>query len=58
MSGVWGTITDSNWTDNDAKVVCWTLGHFRPGIYKPFVHIMQYIAIHNKFLFIYCLELE
>ena len=33
MSGVWGTITDSDWTDDDARVVCRKLGHFRPGIY-------------------------
>ena len=31
MSRVWGTITDSDWTDNDARVVCRKLGHFRPG---------------------------
>ena len=31
MSGVWGTITDSDWTDNDARVVCRKLGHFRAG---------------------------
>ena len=31
MSGEWGTITDSDWTDNDARVVCRKLGHFRPG---------------------------
>ena len=31
MSGVRGTITDSDWTDDDARVVCRTLGHFRPG---------------------------
>ena len=33
MSGVWGTITDSDWTDDDARVVCRRMGHFRPGIY-------------------------
>ena len=32
MSGVWGTITDSDWTDEDATAVCRKLGHFRPGI--------------------------
>ena len=32
MSGVWGTITDSDWTDDDARVVCQKLGHFTPGI--------------------------
>ena len=31
MSGEWGTITDSDWTDDDAVVVCRKLGHFRPG---------------------------
>ena len=32
MSGVWGTITDSEWTDNDARVVCRKLGYRRLGI--------------------------
>ena len=31
MSGVWGTITDSDWTDDDARVVCRKLGHFKTG---------------------------
>ena len=31
MSREWGTIADSDWTDNDARVVCRKLGHFRPG---------------------------
>ena len=29
--GIWGTITDSEWTNNDAQVVCRKLGHFKPG---------------------------
>ena len=33
MSGVWGIITDSDWTNEDATVVCRKLGHFRPGKY-------------------------
>ena len=32
ISGTWGTITDSEWTNNDARVVCRKLGHFKPGI--------------------------
>ena len=33
ISGTWGTITDSEWTNNDAQVVCRKLGHFRPGTF-------------------------
>ena len=31
MSREWGTIADSDWTDDDAAVVCRKLSHFRPG---------------------------
>ena len=31
ISGTWGTITDSEWTNNDAQVVCRKLGHFKAG---------------------------
>ena len=31
ISGTWGTITDFEWTNNDAQVVCRKLGHFKPG---------------------------
>ena len=31
LSGEWGTIIDSNWTNDDAEVVCKKLGHFKPG---------------------------
>ena len=32
LSGIWGTITDSDWTNEDAVVVCRKLRHFKPGI--------------------------
>ena len=32
MFGVWSTITDSDWTNDDARVVCWELGYRKPGI--------------------------
>ena len=43
MSRVWGAITDSDWTDDDATVVCRALGHFRPGFYKLCVRAMPYV---------------
>ena len=29
--GSWGTITDTQWSRNEAQVLCRTLGHFKPG---------------------------
>ena len=31
FSGTWGTITDSDWTSDDAQAVCRTMGYFKPG---------------------------
>ena len=31
FSGTWGTITDSDWTSDDAQAVCRKLGYFKPG---------------------------
>ena len=45
MSGVWGTISDSDWTDEDAAVVCRKLGHFRPGI----TCIQVVFSVHCRF---------
>ena len=49
MSGVWGTITDSDWTDDDARVVCRKLGHFRPGIYFYCIAQMQTSVLFTVF---------
>ena len=38
FSGTWGTITDSDWTSNDAQVVCRKIGHFKPGIWSLYTH--------------------
>ena len=32
LSGSWGTIADSDWTEEDAAVTCHTLGHILPGL--------------------------
>ena len=32
LSRTWGTITDSDWTSDDAQAVCHELGYFKPGI--------------------------
>ena len=31
FAGSWGTITDSDWTSEDAQTVCHMMGYFRPG---------------------------
>ena len=31
MSGTWGIVTDSQWSSDDAAVVCRKLGHFKQG---------------------------
>ena len=31
FSGTWGTITDSEWTNDDAQVACRKLGYYKPG---------------------------
>ena len=37
FGGQWGTICDSNWADNDAKVVCKQLG-YQDGVAQPNSH--------------------
>ena len=32
FSGAWGTITDSEWSSDDAQAACRKLGYFKPGI--------------------------
>ena len=33
LSGSWGTIADSDWTEEDASVTCRKLGYFIAGRY-------------------------
>ena len=32
FSGTWGTISDSEWSSDDAQAACRKLGYFKPGI--------------------------
>ena len=41
ISGTWGTITDSEWTNNDAQVVCRKLGHFKQG----YIYILKFYSL-------------
>ena len=31
FAGSWGTITDSDWTSEDAQALCRMMGYFKPG---------------------------
>ena len=54
MSGEWGTITDSDWTDNDARVVCRKLGHFRPGKHTySIASILTFFAVSYNIILLY-----
>ena len=46
FSGMWGTITDSDWTSNDAQAVCRKMGYFRPGKMGHTLAAMR-VAIHS-----------
>ena len=43
LSGVWGTVTDSQWTSEDAQVVCRDKGYFEPG-----KHNLRSASMHSE----------
>ena len=51
FSGTWGTITDSDWTSDDAQVVCRKLGHFKPGV-KVLCMLIVVTTLSKNLLFI------
>ena len=52
--GTWGTITDSEWTNNDAQVVCRKLGHFKPGTFsQQFMFSQSVIAMSGCTIFLW-----
>ena len=38
-SGSWGSITDPNWTSEDAAVACRMMGYFKPGTFSVYTYI-------------------
>ena len=47
MSGMWGTITDSQWTGDDAQTACRKLGYFKPGLFNCIPFSLKVIITKN-----------
>ena len=56
--GSWGTITDSNWTNEDAVVICHEMGHILPGFttyYIAYCISHYYLRLKANFCHLSCM---